>query len=149
MRAVVNASATACKICGADALLYGVVDFAKSCHDHTGTRLPLSGIPVYYRRCRQCRFVFSDQFASWSDDDFRQHVYLEHSSRPHDTVADLASFLAEEAVVVFSTLVQPEDFDTLGQDWWYVGPRNGHISIFSREALRLLFLRNGLQVVSL
>lgn len=228
---IANPSVTACKICGAESLLYGVVDFAKSCADHTGARLPLSGVPVYYRRCRQCGFLFSDQFDAWSDDDFCRHIYnsgyvavdpdyrgaraisnarligelfagrlagipvidygggngvfadtlrrqgidattfdpvsrhwerpscgaglitafevLEHSATPQRTAADLASLLTEKGLILFSTLVQPEDFDRVGLGWWYVGPRNGHISIFSREALRLLFLRNGLRVASL
>jgi hypothetical protein len=32
--------------------------------------------------------------------------------------------------------------------WWYVGPRNGHVSLYSRRALGLLFEKAGLRLVS-
>jgi FkbM family methyltransferase len=50
--------------------------------------------------------------------------------------------------VVFSTLVQPADFDKIGLAWWYVGPRNGHISLFSRQALREVWNRQGFKIAS-
>ena len=52
----------ACKICGGTTALYGVVDLNKSCEEHRGFRLPLAGIPVYYRRCAGCGFLFTDAF---------------------------------------------------------------------------------------
>jgi hypothetical protein len=50
--------------------------------------------------------------------------------------------------VLFSTLVQPQDFDGLGLNWWYVGPRNGHISVFSRDALTKAWERHGCRMAS-
>jgi len=33
--------------------------------------------------------------------------------------------------------------------WWYVGPRNGHISIFTKQALARAWGRHGFQTVAL
>lgn len=64
-----------CKICSGDTVLYGVVDFHKSCAEERGVRLPLSGIPIYYRRCAACKFLFTDAFDTWSTEQFVAHVY--------------------------------------------------------------------------
>ncbi len=64
-----------CKICGGDTALDGVVDFNKSCHEQHGLRLPVTGVPVYYRRCAACGFLFTDALDDWSIEDFRAHIY--------------------------------------------------------------------------
>jgi 2-polyprenyl-6-hydroxyphenyl methylase/3-demethylubiquinone-9 3-methyltransferase len=51
-------------------------------------------------------------------------------------------------MILFSTLLQPQDFDKTRMAWWYVGPRNGHVSLFSRNALMLAFQRHGLATAS-
>ena len=38
--------------------------------------------------------------------------------------------------------------DRQGVSWWYVGPRNGHISIFSKQALAMTWARHGYRTVS-
>ena len=60
----------------------------------------------------------------------------------------IAANLAEPGLVLFSTLLQPPDLDKLGLDWWYVGPRNGHVSLFSRNALVLAWRDHGCQTAS-
>jgi len=57
--------------------------------------------------------------------------------------------LRDEGALLFSTLTQPADFDQLGLRWWYVGPRNGHISLYSRRSLSILFEKNGMGLISL
>ena len=208
----------------------GVVDFHKSCADVAGVRLPVSGIPVYYRRCEECGFVFTEAFDSWSIQEFAEHIYndgytavdpeydsirprnsarfvagalaasreritildyggghgllartlrdvgfraeswdpfveggvppsrvyevitlfevMEHLPDPTQTVAEIARLLAPGGMVLFSTLLQPEDMATQGLNWWYAGPRNGHISLYSAEALRRLFATHGMTVQS-
>jgi hypothetical protein len=64
-----------CKICGAEAALYGVVDFHKSCAELSGVRLPLSGVPIYYRRCAVCDFLFTEAFDGWDHDQFKARIY--------------------------------------------------------------------------
>ena len=67
---------------------------------------------------------------------------------PQAGAADIASFLADDGMVLFSTLVQPTDFDRHGMAWWYIGPRNGHVTLHSHFSLRRLWGRLGLQVHS-
>lgn len=64
-----------CKVCGSPSLLYGVVDFHKSCIEAQGKRLAVSGRPIYYRRCQRCGFVFTTAFDAWDFDAFRKHIY--------------------------------------------------------------------------
>jgi SAM-dependent methyltransferase len=228
----VSAQPVPCKICGGLAALYGSVDFHKTCAVQRGVRLPLSGVAIYYRRCADCSFVFTDAFDDWTDDQFKTHIYNtdyqivdpdyqserpklnaqnvtqiwdkqkkrlrvldfgggndvlcaalrangfleaitydpmipEHARRPDgkfelvtcfetlehlpDPVAGIAlilEFLTEPGIVFFTTVVQPENFNEVGLNWWYVGPRNGHISIFSRRALALAWQLHGYTVVS-
>ena len=209
-----------CKICGAHAPLFGVVDFSKNCAEGDGVKLPLSGFPVYFRRCSFCEFLFTEQFDDWSISDFAEYIYnadyikvdpsyiavrptqdctriehffgehrdvisildygggdgemvdrlrqagfadcafydpfhavhnrlparrfnlvtsfetLEHTPDPVGAVRDIVGCLDADGLVIFSTLVQPPDIDQLGMSWWYAGPRNGHISLYSTQALK-------------
>jgi hypothetical protein len=68
---------------------------------------------------------------------------LEHMPDPMAGIGAILAHLAEPGLVFFSTLLQPQDFHAVGLKWWYVGPRNGHISMFSRDALVKAFGRHG------
>lgn len=74
---------------------------------------------------------------------------LEHVPDPSQEIARIAGCVAEEGIVVFSTLVQPEDFDRIGLAWWYLAPRNGHISLFTRKALAHVWWQQRFHVISL
>jgi SAM-dependent methyltransferase len=223
----VSAEPIPCKICGGVAQLYGVIDFHKG-HD----RLPVSGIPIYYRRCVACDFLFTDAFDCWSDEQFKTHIYnddyleldpdykgprplsnadvvarlwgkykaetrvldfgggndlfcarlrtngfpmavtydpmvstharrpdgrfdlvtcfetLEHVPNPVASVALIVECVAEPGLILYSTVVQPADFSNQGLRWWYVGPRNGHISLFSKRALATLWRQHGYKTFS-
>jgi SAM-dependent methyltransferase len=214
-------------------VLYGVVDFHKCCEEARGLHLPLSGIPIYYRRCASCGFLFTDAFDAWSEDEFKAHIYneayqamdpdyrdgrprsnaegvvrlwgehrsgmrvldfgggndvfcavlrdagfptavtydpmvpeyarrpeekfdlvtcfeaLEHMPDPNAGIASILECVAEPGLIFYSTYAQPTDFDKYGLAWWYIGPRNGHVSIFSREALSIAWGRHGYKNVSL
>jgi 2-polyprenyl-6-hydroxyphenyl methylase/3-demethylubiquinone-9 3-methyltransferase len=65
---------TVCKVCDGPAPLYGVVDFNKYCAFEP-TSLPISGIPVYYYRCRQCGFIFTRAFDEFTNQDFLERIY--------------------------------------------------------------------------
>jgi SAM-dependent methyltransferase len=224
----VSTARLACKICGNGAPLYGVVDMHRPCQIEGGfTPPPLSGVPIYYRRCGYCGFLFTDAFDDWSHDDFKMHVYndlyfafdphcassrpcgnaatvaklwaqhkadmrvldfggrnnvfcaalrangfreavpydpivrehanrpdgkfdlvtcfetLEHLPDPLESIRRIIECVAEPGAILYSTLTQPADFDRYGVSWWYVGPRNGHISIFTRESLSVAWGRYG------
>jgi methyltransferase family protein len=62
---------------------------------------------------------------------------LEHMPDPVAGTAAMVANLAEPELVLFSTLLQPQDFDQMGLNWWYVGPRNGHVLCGGAAATRL------------
>jgi Flp pilus assembly protein TadD/SAM-dependent methyltransferase len=66
-----------CKICGQPSPLLGVVDFNKSCIEAQGRRLPVAGVPVYYRRCVDCGFVFTGALDDWTHAEFERYIYNE------------------------------------------------------------------------
>jgi hypothetical protein len=74
---------------------------------------------------------------------------IEHMPDPLAGAADIVSFLADDALLVVSTVTQPDDIARQGMGWWYIGPRNGHISLHTRESLKRLFATLGVIVVSL
>lgn len=219
-----------CKVCGAPSPLFGVVDFHKSCVEAQGRRLSLSGVAVYYRRCGECGFTFTDAFDGWGLEEFQRWIYnrdyilvdpdyaevrpeanarmvaesfpaaresirildygggsgllaerlrgwrfsaetydpfsqfnklpqerfdlitcfevMEHLPQPAESVAAMAALLKEDGVILFSTLVQPEDFERTGLGWWYAAPRNGHVSLYTTAALARLFKAHGMRVGS-
>jgi hypothetical protein len=216
----------ACKICAGASSLFGVVDMHRPC-EIGGASPPLSGVPIYYRRCAACGFLFTDAFDDWNHDQFKAHIYndgyiafdpgylttrptananmvanlwaghktnmrvldygggndvfcnvlrahgfreavtydpmvpvfatqpdgkfdlvtcfetLEHLPDPIAGIADIVRHAGEPGAVFYSTLTQPDDLDRQGMSWWYVGPRNGHISMFSKEALAMAWARHG------
>ncbi|GAB0118482.1 class I SAM-dependent methyltransferase [Acidisoma sp. 7E03] len=72
---------------------------------------------------------------------------VEHIPQPHALMEDWQRLLAEDGAVIFSTTIQPDDIASLGEAWWYLGPRNGHVSLYSRQSLDLLCRRHGLRYV--
>lgn len=71
---------------------------------------------------------------------------FEHVPDIHVLADALASLLDNPGIVIFSTLVSDGQIRR-GESltWWYAGPRNGHISLFSRRSLTLLGERHGLR----
>ena len=70
---------------------------------------------------------------------------FEHVPDSTRLIADLASRLADDGIIYFSTLLN-EGSVVRGQrlSWWYASPRNGHISLFSKDSLLRLGEREGL-----
>jgi 2-polyprenyl-3-methyl-5-hydroxy-6-metoxy-1,4-benzoquinol methylase len=64
---------------------------------------------------------------------------FEHVPDPCALIDDLSSLLVEDGVIMFSTLLSDGNIHHHQRlSWWYVSPRNGHISIFSQRSLSLL-----------
>ena len=211
-----------CKCCDNVASLYGAVDFNKNCESTKNpTLLPYIGIPVYYYRCPNCHFIFTNQFDDFSHKDFLDNIYneqyvlvdpdfverrpqnsaaviagfladnrslkvldygggngktamllqqqgyshvetydpfseiynkkptdkfdciysfevFEHTTNPVVTLMDVCSYLKPNGLILFSTLLQPKNINELGLNWWYIAPRNGHISIHTSLSLKSL-----------
>jgi 2-polyprenyl-6-hydroxyphenyl methylase/3-demethylubiquinone-9 3-methyltransferase len=69
---------------------------------------------------------------------------IEHTVAPRDLLQDVAGLLRPDGCVLLSTGIQPDDIGARRASWWYVGPRNGHATIFSLDALALLGAACGL-----
>ena len=69
---------------------------------------------------------------------------IEHSPAPREMVAELHRFLQPEGCILLTTSIQPADIAELRANWWYVAPRNGHLSIYTLPALQLLAAGAGL-----
>tara|TARA_B110000503_G_C6959247_1_gene334307 strand:- start:162 stop:734 length:573 start_codon:yes stop_codon:yes gene_type:complete len=64
---------------------------------------------------------------------------FEHVPDPKKLFEDLSSLLAEDGMIIFSTLLSDKHITDNGKlDWWYASPRNGHISLFSRRSITLM-----------
>jgi len=64
-----------CKVCGAEARFYDVVDFNKVASEPDFYPFGRSGVTVAWHRCGACDFLFTTFFDDWSSDDFRRFVY--------------------------------------------------------------------------
>jgi 2-polyprenyl-6-hydroxyphenyl methylase/3-demethylubiquinone-9 3-methyltransferase len=73
---------------------------------------------------------------------------VEHATDPRRVFIDMNDLLVDPGVILFSTLLQPANIDQQGLGWWYVLPRNGHVSLFSRASLQKLVQPFGLRLVS-
>lgn len=59
---------------------------------------------------------------------------------------NITALMEDECVVIFSTLLSDEHIKPNTRlTWWYASPRNGHISLFSKQSLVLLAEQHGLQ----
>jgi 2-polyprenyl-6-hydroxyphenyl methylase/3-demethylubiquinone-9 3-methyltransferase len=72
---------------------------------------------------------------------------VEHTPYPHQIVKDWNSLLKPGGAIIFSTMLQPHDLTDAS--WWYISPRNGHISIYSHDSLDALCDANGLKYQTL
>jgi 2-polyprenyl-6-hydroxyphenyl methylase/3-demethylubiquinone-9 3-methyltransferase len=208
-----------CKICGGFSPPFDSLDFFKFCSPTNPFAFGFAGIPVEYRRCRDCGFIFTDFFDDWSPEEFASYVYnsdyaridseyadirpaniaaimtnrlagwrnidildygsgsgafadrmaergffnitnydpfssparperkfslitcfevMEHTTSPRACLVDMVSFLTPGGCIVFSQPLQPENIESIRGAWWYIGPRNGHASIFTADALSRL-----------
>jgi 2-polyprenyl-6-hydroxyphenyl methylase/3-demethylubiquinone-9 3-methyltransferase len=71
------------------------------------------------------------------------HEVLEHSPDPDGTLRDILQFLAPGGLVIATTACQPPDIERLGTSWWYIAPRNGHVSIYTEDTLARLAGKSG------
>jgi 2-polyprenyl-6-hydroxyphenyl methylase/3-demethylubiquinone-9 3-methyltransferase len=60
---------------------------------------------------------------------------VEHTPDPKRTFAEINDLLAHSGLVVFSTFIQPANLPQMGLNWWYAGPRNGHVSLYSNASM--------------
>lgn len=61
---------------------------------------------------------------------------LEHLPQPFEILSRARDCLRPGGVLAFQTAEY--DPQACGRDWWYLGPANGHISLYSRDAFDVL-----------
>jgi SAM-dependent methyltransferase len=74
---------------------------------------------------------------------------FEHVPDVDQLMTNLSALLNPNGVIIFSTILSDNNI-TLQQKltWWYASPRNGHISIFSKNSLFLLGKNNHFKLCS-
>lgn len=68
---------------------------------------------------------------------------IHHAPHPDRFMAELKSFTHPGSCIVLATALVPPDIDHVRGKWIYVAPRNGHVSIYSEEALQHLAANHG------
>lgn len=70
---------------------------------------------------------------------------FEHVPDVRALATNLSQLLAPDGIVIFSTLLSEGNLAANKRiTWWYAAPRNGHISLFTRDSLYFLARREGL-----
>jgi len=64
---------------------------------------------------------------------------LEHTTDPHKTCDDLMNLVKDDGLIFCTTEIVPHDIEIQKDKWWYVSPRTGHISFYTKECLSLLY----------
>jgi SAM-dependent methyltransferase len=68
---------------------------------------------------------------------------FEHVPDVQELMSQLRSLLSPDGLVLFSTLLSDGNIQSKQRiSWWYASPRNGHISLFSRDSLAILAQRS-------
>jgi 2-polyprenyl-6-hydroxyphenyl methylase/3-demethylubiquinone-9 3-methyltransferase len=111
-----------------------------------------SGAGEFARRMRQAGYNHVREYDPFSSPE-RPHDFfdiitcfevIEHTPDPRGTLADLVSSLKPDGCVLLSQSLQPDDILSIRSNWWYLAPRNGHLSTYTEEALELLGREHGL-----
>lgn len=71
---------------------------------------------------------------------------FEHSLNIDSTIKEIKALLNRDGVILFTTLFA-DKYTTI--DWWYILPRNGHISIVSESGMKILAKQNNLFIHSI
>jgi len=74
---------------------------------------------------------------------------FEHSIDPRMTMTEILGMCDEKNVqLVLYTAISDQKINPASRlGWWYVAPRNGHVSIFSTSSLKFLMREFGLEYI--
>jgi SAM-dependent methyltransferase len=111
-----------------------------------------AGSGVFARRLSELGFTRVESFDPYSNPGRPAGVFdlitcvevMEHAPDPHATLRDMLSFAHAKTRIVFTTVTQPDNIAAVRAAWWYVAPRNGHVSIHSDRSLHALAAAHGL-----
>lgn len=68
---------------------------------------------------------------------------IEHLPQPFEILSKMKEYIRPGGVFAFQTAQY--DPNSCNRDWWYLGPANGHISLYSREAFDILAKKLGVR----
>jgi SAM-dependent methyltransferase len=110
-----------------------------------------SGSGVFVRLMRNTGFTRTEEFDPFSSparpegrfDIITCFEVIEHSPDPRNALADMVSCLQPDGCILLSQTLQPDNMLSIRGNWWYLAPRNGHLSTFTEEALELLGREHG------
>jgi 2-polyprenyl-6-hydroxyphenyl methylase/3-demethylubiquinone-9 3-methyltransferase len=74
---------------------------------------------------------------------------VEHVPDPRRLFQELSTLAGDEGMVCLTTLLQPSNFAAPWTNWWYVAPRNGHVSLYTSAALGICAASVGMRGGSL
>lgn len=63
---------------------------------------------------------------------------IEHTLEPVETVRNICRHLAPDGCIVLEQELQPDDILAVRANWWYIGPRTGHVCTYSADTLASL-----------
>lgn len=69
---------------------------------------------------------------------------VEHSPQPMETLREMTGMLSDHGAILIGQTTQPANIDQLRGAWWYIAPRNGHVSTFSTYTFYEMARREGL-----
>jgi hypothetical protein len=69
---------------------------------------------------------------------------IEHSPKPLETLREMAGMLSNNGAILIGQTTQPANIDEIRGAWWYLAPRNGHVSTFSNFTFFEMARRLGL-----
>ncbi len=69
---------------------------------------------------------------------------VEHSPHPLDMFAEMTALLDEDGFMIVGQPFQPPDIEAIRCNWWYISPRNGHVSAYTDQAFAFIAQLNGL-----
>jgi hypothetical protein len=66
---------------------------------------------------------------------------VEHSIDPERTLDEILAKVSAGGVAIIGQTMQPDNIDEIRDRWWYIAPRNGHVTFYSHRTL-LSFARS-------
>lgn len=69
---------------------------------------------------------------------------VEHSPNPVQTFAEMRDFTAADGAVLVGQTVQPANIEEIRGAWWYLAPRNGHVSTYGDFTFSVIAKKLGL-----
>lgn len=60
---------------------------------------------------------------------------VEHSPDPEYTFEQILNLVKDNGVAIIGQSMQPKNIDDIRGGWWYLAPRNGHITFYSHKTM--------------